>query len=383
MVRGFIKAGFASAVCRSHADRLVGAMAGRRYRPMVFGYHRVVDDFATHAAYSIPPMLTSRAMFERHLEWIAGRFAVVRLEDLALPRAKRARPAAAITFDDGYRDVYEQAFPLLTRKGIPATVFVVTEFVGSNRTLLHDRLYLLCRRAFAAWASVPRELADLARARDIALPKQALAKAAWGGPLAMLRLLITTLSTADLRRLGVALENAAGLASASPAGLRSLTWDEVAEMSRAGITIGSHTRSHPLLTSEAPGRVLDETSGSRAQLEERLGRPVRSFAYPDGRFDRASVRAVATAGYSVAVTTCTHRDPDYPQLTIPRLMLWERSSVDTHGRFSASVLSCQLSGAFGLFSACRQRHDDRTSSHEHDVTRHTALNRSRQSAFGR
>ena len=300
-----------------------------------------------------------------------------------MPRANRARPAAAITFDDGYRDVYEQAFPLLTRKGIPATVFVVTEFVGTNRALLHDRLYLLCRRAFDAWSSVPRELAGLARSRDISLPKHALMKAAAGGPVAMLRGLITTLSTADVRRLGVALENAIGLACPSPTGLRSLTWDMVAEMSRAGITIGSHTKSHPLLTNEASGRVLDEISGSRQQLEERLGYPVRCFAYPDGRFDRSSVRAVATAGYSVAVTTCTHGDPDYPWLTIPRLLLWERSSVDTHGRFSASVLRCQLSGAFDLFSGCGQRHGDRTLLDQHDGTRHAIHNRSRLSAFGR
>jgi peptidoglycan/xylan/chitin deacetylase (PgdA/CDA1 family) len=361
---------------------VIGALTGRCRGPIVFGYHRVVDDFSTHAEYSIPPMLIGRAMFERHLEWIASRFDVVNLADLASPRARRARPTAAITFDDGYRDVFERAFPLLTRKGIPATVFVVTEFVGTNRVLLHDRLYLLCLRAFDAWSSVPRELADLVRRLDIPLPERALGTAA-AGPLAMLRVLITTLSQADVRRLCEALEKDIGPAGASLAGLRPLTWDMVAEMNGSGIAIGSHTSTHPLLTNEKPGRVLDETLGSRRQLEERLGRAVTCFAYPDGRFDHAVVRAVATAGYRVAVTTCMHRDPEHPWLTIPRVLLWERSSVDTRGRFSPSVLSCQLSGAFDLFSGCRQHHGDRTLSDQPHATRHSTHNRSRRAAFGR
>jgi peptidoglycan/xylan/chitin deacetylase (PgdA/CDA1 family) len=360
---------------------VIGALTGRRHRPIVFGYHRVVDDFSTHATYSIPPMLIGRAMFERHLEWIASRFDVVNLEELASPRARRARPRAAITFDDGYRDVYEQAFPLLARKGLPATVFVVTAFVGTNRVLMHDRLYLLCRRAFDEWSSFPRELTDLARWLDIPLPERALAAAA-AGPLAMLRALITTLSTDDVRRLCEALEHGNGPAGASLEGLRSLTWDMVGRMSGAGIAIGSHTKTHPLLTNETRGRVLDETSGSLRQLEERIGRKVACFSYPDGRFDHAVVRAVAAAGYQVAVTNCTHRDPEHPWLTIPRLLLWERSSVDTRGRFSASVLSCQLSGAFDLFSGCRQRHGDRTLLDQHHGTRHSPHTRSRRAALG-
>jgi peptidoglycan/xylan/chitin deacetylase (PgdA/CDA1 family) len=134
----------------------------------------------------------------------------------------------------------------------------------------------------------------------------------------------------------------------------------VAQMSRAGIVIGSHTKTHPLLTYETPAKVLDETAGSRRQLEERIGRPVACLAYPEGRFGPAVVRAVAAAGYRAAVTTCAHRDPEHPWLTIPRVLLWERSSIDARGRFSASVLSCQLSGAFDLISGCRQRHGDRT-----------------------
>jgi peptidoglycan/xylan/chitin deacetylase (PgdA/CDA1 family) len=300
-------------------------------------------------------MLVSRGMFERHVDWLARRFDVIPPEEAASPRQHGSRPAAAITFDDGYRDVYEQAFPVLARKGLPAAVFVVSEFVGSSRILAHDRLYMLCCRAFDAWTSVPEELARRAARFDIALPPgPRIASAA--EPLALLRALITTLSRSDLQGLCEVLEADLGPLEC-PDGLRPLTWDMVAEMSAAGITIGSHTRTHTLLSNEEPDTVRDETAGSRQQLESRIGRRVNTFAFPDGRFDAACVRAVAAAGYRVGFSTCAHRDPAHPWLTIPRLLLWERSSVDSRGGFSAAVLSCQASGLFALGSTCRQQHD--------------------------
>jgi peptidoglycan/xylan/chitin deacetylase (PgdA/CDA1 family) len=119
-------------------------------------------------------------------------------------------------------------------------------------------------------------------------------------------------------------------------------------MHRAGIEIGSHTKRHVLLTGEGGNVVLDELAGSRRQLEASLGGPVRCFAYPDGRFNGPVVRAVAAAGYELAVTTCSHRDPEYPLLTVPRRILWEHSTVDSSLRFSPAILGCYVNGAFDL-----------------------------------
>jgi hypothetical protein len=120
--------------------------------------------------------------------------------------------------------------------------------------------------------------------------------------------------------------------------------------------VGSHTRSHALLTNESESKVWEETRGSRRRLEARLGKPIRHFAYPDGRYDEAALRAVANAGYRFGYTTCRHRDEAYPNLTIPRKVLWERSCVDTRGRFSPAIFECQVHAMFDLFSRCRQRH---------------------------
>ena len=92
-------------------------------------------------------------MLERHLEWIGRRFEFVPLDEIESRLAGGGgfrRPAAALTFDDGYADVYEQALPLLKTWGVPAAIFVVTDLIGSSQIPLYDRLYLALVRAVGA-----------------------------------------------------------------------------------------------------------------------------------------------------------------------------------------------------------------------------------------
>jgi hypothetical protein len=91
-------------------------------------------------------------------------------------------------------------------------------------------------------------------------------------------------------------------------------------------------------------------------LEARLKTPIEHLAYPDGRFDSGTVIATAAAGYRFAYTTCRHRDPAFPLLTLPRRVLWEHASVDARGGFSAAVLDCLVRGVFDRLSPCRQTH---------------------------
>ena len=127
-------------------------------------------------------------------------------------------------------------------------------------------------------------------------------------------------------------------------------------MHRAGVTIGSHTRTHALLSHEDPTRVRDEVDGSRQELERRLGAPVCHLAYPDGRFNGAVVDEVAAAGYRLAFTTCRHRDLRHPRLTVPRRLLWQNSCTDGAGRFSPALMRCQVQGVFDRIGRCRQDH---------------------------
>jgi peptidoglycan/xylan/chitin deacetylase (PgdA/CDA1 family) len=351
MRRAHLKAHLARALCATGADAWLGRVSGAGRAPLVVGYHRVVDDLAAAGPGDIPPMLMSRRMLERQLDWIGRRHRFVTLDELGARLEAGepfASPVAAVTFDDGYQDVYDHAFPLLVQKGIPAAVFVVTDWIGGTALLPHDRLHRALTRGWPAardvLAGLARRPAGRAAARDVA------------DPFGALRLAVTRLSRSEIARVIAALEASAPAERDAPAALRPLTWEALARMSRAGITVGSHTRTHAVLTLEdGPGQRA-ETVASRRALQERLGVRGDHFAYPDGAFDPGVVEAVAGAGYRVAYTTCRHRDPRHPQLTVPRVLLWESSCLDGAGRFSPAVLSCLARGIFDLAGGCRRRH---------------------------
>jgi peptidoglycan/xylan/chitin deacetylase (PgdA/CDA1 family) len=335
MIRSWIKTGVARVMSRTGLDNLVGSMSGANGVPLVINYHRVVEDFASSAENSIHSMLVSRTMLEQHLDWLGRRYRFISLDELGArleARDGREDPVVAITFDDGYRDFYDLAFPLLRRKGVPAAVFVVTDLVGTNRMQIHDKLHLLLARQTEPDSGTPT-------------------------PFQATRALLESLPQAEIQKVIQALEPEVPIAEDTQRPFYSLTWEMLDEMSRAGITIGSHTRTHVLMTHESRQRVIAEVAESRKEIEGRLGTSVQHFAYPGGLFNTAAVEAVAEAGYRFAYTTCTHRDAGFPLLTVPRILLWENSCLDSHGQFSGSILSCQIRHAFDLVSGCRQRHD--------------------------
>lgn len=348
MIRNWVKAAAADVLTRTGMDRIAGSLAGSNNLPVVIGYHRVVEDFAHSSRTSIPSLLVSRQMFERHLDWIGRRFRFATLDEVGkrLESADGSTdPIAAITFDDGYRDLYDVAFPLLQKKGIPAAAFVVTDLIGTKRVHVHDKLYLLLAqrlgyRISSKWNGI--SVPDI----DSLTPYQAT------------RVLLRALPLAAVEHVISILEEEVSISDTVFDSFRALTWEMLESMQRAGITVGSHTRTHVLLPNENERRVMDEVSGSRQEIEKRLGSTVQHFAHPSGLFTTSSVSAVAAAGYRFGYTGCTHRDPWHPLITVPRTLLCENSSLDARRSFSGSVLDCQIRHAFDWMNGCRLRHID-------------------------
>jgi peptidoglycan/xylan/chitin deacetylase (PgdA/CDA1 family) len=359
MLRGLIKTGVASAVEWSGTNSLLALRPGMKQMPLVIGYHRVVENFRSSAAYTIAPMLISARTFERQLDWIGRRFAYVTLDDLAdaMEGKKRfTKPLAAITFDDGYVDVYRHAFPVLKRKGIPWAVFVVTDRVGTPALQTYDELYLLLVDGFSRWHEPRRHLHRLLLGAEIPVSLLKRLDAGTDGPVRAAWTLMENLSQQEMRRVVTALYAEGEIPPAAVAELGAMSWEMIQEMSRSGVTIGSHTRTHAFLTLETWNRVLDETRGSRDDLQKRLGVSVDHFTYPSGAFDSGVVSAVAASGYRCAYTACQHRDPRYPALTIPRRLLWENSCMSAFGHFSPALMNCQVNGVFDFLPSCRQAH---------------------------
>ncbi|OLD69749.1 MAG: hypothetical protein AUI45_06735 [Acidobacteria bacterium 13_1_40CM_2_56_11] len=214
MLRRLTKTGIACALHWTGANKLIGVLNGSRNMPLVLGYHRVVEDYAASADHYMPAMLISRRTLERHLDWLGQRYRFLSLDELGARLESGEpfdKPVAAITFDDGYRDVYDHAFPLLKRKGIPSAVFVVTDLIGTSRLQIYDKLYLLLARAFSTWRSVPCDLARLLHSVGISLPGLEMGEVKplrypARDPYTAMRILFTALPQAELYRVIEALE---------------------------------------------------------------------------------------------------------------------------------------------------------------------------------
>jgi peptidoglycan/xylan/chitin deacetylase (PgdA/CDA1 family) len=352
-----VKTALASTISRTHDLGLTEALARGPERPLILGYHRVVDDFDRLARTEMASMLTSREMFERHLDVVAKHFRFVSLDDVGRHLASGepfTEHVAAVTFDDGYQDNYEHAFPILQRKGIPGAIFVVTDLIGKPFWQIHDKLYHLVAKAFAAWTDPRAGFSRLLAGLDLPAGQLLRSRVATSSAQDMVSALLPDLSLANVRRVMMALEAMVGngFHDIPP----SLTWPMIEEMHRAGIIIGSHTCSHISLPAESIGTVLDELRDSKKAIEAHTGTPVLHFAYPGGQFTPRDVEALERTGYRFGYTACPHQDERHPTLTIERLLLWEGSSVDGDGQFSPAILRCQVNDLWPPARTCARVH---------------------------
>ena len=249
---------------------------------------------------------------------------------------KVGRAAAVITFDDGYRDVYEHAWPVLKRMGLPATVFVPTAFIGGTRLLDHDRLYWMIHTAHERGIDLhaPLEEAGLSPER-----------AAW---LCKSRQALRVLEALNYQPVAVREPILQSLAAALgevqyPAHYQPMTWEMVREMADAGIGFGAHSDRHLILTLESEIAVEREIRRSKRVLEEHLNRPVQHFAYPNGYYNNAIKAMVARAGFVSAVTTerrLAEQGDDL--LALGRISLCEESTRGITGKYSAAIARLRL-----------------------------------------
>jgi len=355
--RWHLKVALASAIAGACGLDEGARKARDQRRPLILGYHRVVENFTVAAQTEMPSMLISRDMFERHIEWLSRSFRFVSLDEIGERQSSGrpfTEPVASVTFDDGYSDVYENAFPFLRRQGIPAAVFVVSDLVSRPICQTHDKLYYLVEKAFSTWNDPRRRLFELMTELHIPTEQIFRSRGALSSSMTAVSALLPVLPKADVMRLMECLETRVG----SPVfdETTALTWPMIEEMRRAGITIGSHTRTHVSLPMETAAAVQEELEGSKRILESNLGERIDHFAYPGGQFTPDVVKALADAGYRYAYTACPHADEQHPALTLERLLLWEGSSSDADGRFSAPVFNCQVNDLWPPARRCERMH---------------------------
>lgn len=265
----------------------------RRANAQILTYHRVNDDY--------DPFFPATAVnfFAQQMEYVADKYRVCTLDEVVKGLFNGDLPdnAIAITFDDGYKDNYLHAFPILKRLKLPATIFLVTDPIEHRRCLWHDRVFLSFRESRVPvlenfgcdGKTYPlRTLLEKCNALDQVLKflwsLEDEAKAEW------------------IDRLREKL----GIVNEPDGESLMLDWVDIREMSKHGIGFGSHTKSHPILSKVHPARAKREVEESKKVIEDNLDLPVKHFAYPVGRqqdLSQLAKKMLRHAGYDCAVTS--------------------------------------------------------------------------------
>jgi peptidoglycan/xylan/chitin deacetylase (PgdA/CDA1 family) len=235
-----------------------------------------------------------------HLTYLKKNYNILRLDEIA-ERMRNGTPvpprSAVVTIDDGYRDAYEIAFPIFSEMEIPATLFVVTDFVDRNSWIWTDMARFLMLNAGDGDLAV--EIGGKVINADLNGRSSRIKTAG------KINSELKKLSPA--KRDAILADIAAGLGviipDLPPAKFGPIDWEQAAEMDAGCISIGSHTVSHPILTHVTDEHLAEELSVSRQALAERLGHDVLSFCYPNGDASSREFSAADSAGYSIAVTT--------------------------------------------------------------------------------
>lgn len=290
-----------------------------------------------------PEMATSMDLFMNFLDWLQEEFRVMPLELIATRREglnDRKRPSCALTFDDGWHDNFVYAFPLLRERKFPATIFLPVRFIGTSRRFWQERLWL-CLQELKDVTVRLETLENCSRCFPW-IPPDLSSLDSYGA----LKRFLMNCPSQDAEAFVECLEEKTKIQTSPRRSF--LNWDEVRTMQRDGITYGSHTLHHTLLTRVAPRYSEEEIRASRAELSERLGVPVVGFSYPWGSSNPISHEQVVESGYSFAATaTAGLMNSGTNPWLIPRIPV--SSSILSAGSRGFDPEKACLSFAEGVF----------------------------------
>ncbi len=240
------------------------------------GYHSVYDEKNkkefSHELYA--NISVSTADFEKQLLSLkrAGH-TFITFADLKKPELKKCKKPTIIYFDDGYKDNLVNAFPILHRLGIPATVFVTVGLI--ERTCF---LWTLGLRQFLYGKNTPHVEVEQKIENLKKLSKEERKKA------------LRELYAQDRFQVDPNIFNI------------FMTWDDVCELSRGGMEIGSHGMLHNKFSEAGEEELRAKVVNSKRIIEQKIGKKIDTISYPYGDHNRKVVNVVKEAGYSFAVT---------------------------------------------------------------------------------
>ena len=272
-----------------------------KHKAIIMAYHRIIPDSMLNPMTQMQGMYVSEQSFDMHMQWLLRNFDMVKVEDIIyrINNAKKwDRPLCAITFDDGWKDNYEYALPILKKYNIPATVFIV----GSNL----DEFKPVC------WYIIFEVVIQSGNLKNLIVDNLAIdnfiEKSYSIHTVERARKLIKLLRELPYYEFIRVCDifNKYFINHFNFDNFRNkyetLSLKDVQEMSKYGIDFGYHTLNHYMLTKIAPEKLNDELIVPENIKKDKLINFVPIFCYPDGKYNRVVIDMLRRNNYIGAVS---------------------------------------------------------------------------------
>ena len=267
---------------------------------VILRYHSILNATEAQANCIGPSIIHSQHLFDKQMAAIARNYNVVTLDDICSCVANGDMPqkGVAITFDDGFKDNYTYAFPILEKYGIKASFYITTGSIESEYPPWFCRLQHAFRTTEkTVW--VDSKNGEVKSLLDSESWRSSFLKAS-----RRCALLTGEKQSGEIRQI----EKDLGVSPLTSQADIMMNWEEVRELYRHGHIIGSHTQTHPNVALLGDLELSSELEGSKKVLEEQLQAPVAHFSYPSPigtpHYTHETIRTAKSLGYQTSVT-CT------------------------------------------------------------------------------
>lgn len=264
-----------------------------RFIPQVLMFHRIISS----------PFISGLAPveFEKQIAYLKKNFRLVPIETLLSEVfSDKIKPyTMAITFDDGHQDFYQNAWPILKKYQIPASLYITTGFINNDVWLWPDLLKYTILNAKNKSITV-HPLGELSLTENDVV-------ASWHRLGDYCLTLPEVAREKFIKQLAVLGDINPPATPVSP--FLPVTWNQLKEMVNDGLDVGSHTITHPILNSIDSSRIRDELAGSAAMISNKLNIVPKGICYPNGRLSDISdvvVQQAAEIGYSYGLLARNH-----------------------------------------------------------------------------
>jgi len=322
---------------------------------LILTYHRILPQAEIGTSLVQPGMYVENNTFKKHIKFLKKNYDIISFHEYFNRNTKNdwdiEKQYCIISFDDGWRDNYTYAFPILKRHSIPATVFPAADFVGTTDMFWPERFATIFEQSekmqFDDYYQLLIQAANYAQLKSV-IPLKYLKNKSGCSKQLNFNFLVEIIKTNHPDLIFKFLEKADALFKIRPSTQRLiLNWEEIKEMSDNGISFGSHGCTHRILTYLSPKEIRQELVKSKMILSEKKIDYVPVFSYPNGSYNRNILEAVLKCGYKAAVTTkygITNLFRPIDQASLNRIGVHNDISK------SSSIFSFHLSGFAKKFS---------------------------------